>query len=228
MKVFAAAVALGAPVAFAAAVLPRQESQTIEIVLQVSKVHEGEAAIDVWDETKSKVLGQSCSQSLQSGLFEHDTIEFQVDSYGAGTFTVGSKAFTVSDDCSRVVSEDELVINCRVPFAAPSGLAAPLSKRDLSECFPHGPIDLFSVMEGFEKGAEDPSIISSPSNPDPTLAFPAEPNGDSIGNTTIVGPLDKRQGSCGVWTSGTHRFNNGNPHQNPWNVQTSVSPPPVS
>ena len=195
----------------AAALVQRQEAELITIVLQVSKIN-NEKAIDVWDQARTKVLAQSCSDSLQSGLFEHDAIAFQVDENGAGTFTLGSKSFAVSDNldqeasCGQIASAEELVITCHVPFAAPSGVPA-LDRRDLNDCFPKGgALDLLSVAQGFENGAQD----------EPLPALTSE----VAVNTTA--DLDKRQtGPCTFWSQVTYMVGNGDPHQNPWNVQVS-------
>lgn len=210
-----------APVVIGSAVLQRQETQDIQIVLQVSKIKD-QAAIDVYNQDKLTLLAQSCARSLQSGGLD---IAFAVNGNGAGTFTVGSQTYTVSDDltisggaiCDRISSDDELLVNCVVPYSQP--LPA-LAKRDLKICFPEGPIHLVEVLHGFEASAADESAFLTAEEAE-AAAEAAQAAADL--STTTASPLDKRQGSCGFWSTHTHRTGNGDPHQNPWHVQLSVS-----
>ena len=221
MKCLVAVVAF-APIStvLAAALAQRGAPKLITIVHQVSKTNQ-ETAIDVWDYDHTKILAHSCSDSLQSGLFEHDPIAFQVNEHGAGNFTLGSQSFAVSDNpdlnqaasCTRIASSEELIITCHVPFAVASGVAA-LDKRGLDDCFPEGgPLELLSVAEGLESGAQD--------EPSTALTHVATNVTTASDGPTSDSNVDKRQ-NCEPWLF-TERVGNGNPHQNPWNVQVSVS-----
>jgi len=223
MKLLLLPVVALAPSAFAA-VLPRQETQSIQIVLQVDKIKD-RAAIDVYNNDKSTLLAQSCSRTLQSADLN---IAFEVGQNGGGTFTVGSQSYTVNDDikisggaiCNRIVTNDEFVVNCVVPNSQP--LSA-LTKRDLKTCFPEGPIHLVEVLESFETAAKNEDAIIS------AATVEAEAAAEAAAEAELQADLDaqnsalgKRQGSCGTWSSFVQRVDNGNPHQNPWNVQLSV------
>ncbi|KAK4206228.1 hypothetical protein QBC37DRAFT_460505 [Rhypophila decipiens] len=225
----AATVALANISAVSSAALVQQQQQgtvnLISIMLQVSKVTQ-EKAIDVWDHDSKSILAQSCSDSLQHGLFQQDAIAFQTDEkYGAGNFTLGSKSFVISDDpnlnqdasCTRIVSDDEFVITCHVPFVVPATApAAAAVRRGLNDCFHKaGSVDLLSVAQGFEAGAQDSQSLAALSSQQ--LAFVNDTATDEEKRD-----LDKRQaGQCSIWTQVTNRVGNGNPHQNPWNVQVS-------
>ena len=180
------------PAAFATPFL--QRTQTVNVVLRVNKVT-SDAAIDVWNESKSEVLAQACSRSLTSGSFESSPILFTVDEYGAGTLSIGTQTYTIHDDpdvsggiiCGRIASPSELVVSCNVSIPESLQLRG-LSKRNIQGCFAGSPVELFEVMRGLENPANHTTWTSPP-------PFNAQ-------NTTPLvvtdSAIDKRQGACGV------------------------------
>jgi hypothetical protein len=201
---------------FTPLVLSAPGTQSVNVVLQVNKIT-SEAAIDVWNNNKSEVLAHSCSLSLASGSFEGTPLAFAVNEYGAGNFSVGPQTYAIHDNpdisggivCGRIASPGEFIVSCDVPVSASLPLKS-LNKRDLQDCFPHGPVELSSLMKGLE---------STPSTKDITWSE----GGPSL-DTTEIPPadLDKRQGPCGFWTARTFLVGDGFPHQNPLNIQISV------
>jgi hypothetical protein len=195
-------------------------SQAVSVVLQVNKAT-SEAAIDVWDETKSAVFAHSCSRTLASGSFASAPLAFTVNEQGAGSLSVGPQNYTIHDDaeisggivCGRAASNDEVVVSCEVPVPSSLKLQS-LSKRDLQDCFPRGPVELSRLLAALES---DSTVTST------NVAASSVPETRDI----AAGAVGKRQGNiCGIWTSNTRLVGNGNPHQNPLHIQLSVSPDP--
>ncbi|KAM7210259.1 hypothetical protein V8F06_014353 [Rhypophila decipiens] len=217
MRIILAPVVALVPAIFAT-VVPRQETQdNIQIVLQVSKVKD-RAAIDVYNYDKSTLLAWSCSRTLQSNGLD---ISFEVNQNGAGNFTVGSQQYVVSDEvetsggaiCERISSATEFVVSCLVPFFG--SVSAGVKARDLQTCFPDGSVKLIAVLEGFEATGEDETLISSAIDAE---AQAAEAEAALVTNNTVG---LKGRAPCLMYKL-PFRTGNGNPHQNPWNVQLSV------
>ncbi len=209
------------PAAFATSVLQAaQGTQIVNIVLQANKVT-AEVAIDVWNQDKSALFAQSCSRTLASGGFERTPIAFDVDDHGSGNLTVGQAQYTIDEKpelsggivCSRIVSFDETLVNCEAPVSASLKLQS-LSKRSRQDCFPDGPLDVSRIV----KRLENPATANTVPKQDTFSLFDvARPP-----NATENAAHDKRQGSCGAWSTATNLVGNGNPHQNPLNIQVSV------
>ncbi|UPK92245.1 hypothetical protein LCI18_003180 [Fusarium solani-melongenae] len=157
-----------------------------------------QAAVTVWNKDQSEAIANSCSESLAPGPFENNPIAFRVDENGSGNLTIG-------DD------ETELVVNCAVSLPGSVDLK-PFSKRGLKTCFPDGPLEVTQAMDVFE------GKVESESPPD---VAPVELSQTEVDKIVKENHLDKRQTPCGIWSSQTRRVGNGNPHQNPLNIQLS-------
>jgi hypothetical protein len=207
------------PVALAAPShqLEARDPQDVHITFQVSRLT-SEAAIEVWNKDQTEILGQSCTSSINSGVFQDSPIAFTVDERGAGSVTVGAKTYKIHENvdisggisCGRITSAAEFMIDCVVPLSG-AVLLAPLSKRNLANCFPEGPVELAEVMRGF---ATQPTLGPDSAAP-PALEMPS--NG-----TEGLSDIEKRQG-CSTTLKSTERVGDGNPHQNPLHIQLSVS-----
>lgn len=190
-----------------------QDTQTVKVVLQVNKAA-SEATIEVWDHDRSQVFARSCSPSLAIGAFQSTPLNFTVNGSGAGTVRIGAKHYTVHSDpaisggiiCGRLSSADGAVVSCDVPVPASLQLKG-LSKRALPSCRPNGSNELYRILTGFERSEIHDSTWSSNSTSAELPSAVAHP---------------KRQGACGVWSSNTYMIGNGDPHQNPLNIQLSV------
>ncbi|KAI9148358.1 hypothetical protein HJFPF1_12189 [Paramyrothecium foliicola] len=196
----------------ASIVVHARQTQDIHIVLERSTEH-SHAATTVWNSEKTEVIAKSCSSSLASGPFEKLPIAFNVTEIGSGEFSVGKTAYTITRlegdyniDCDRVQSPTELVVDCRVSVPLEVDLA-PLDKRSLKECFPEGPLEVTSALEVLAGKVEVETF---------DLVVLNETHVDTAAES---GKHDKRQG-CG-WPT-TDLVGNGNPHQNPWQVQLSI------
>ncbi|RMJ01442.1 hypothetical protein CDV36_015814 [Fusarium kuroshium] len=204
-----------APVVLANPILRSEKTQDVHIVLELSK-EASQASITVWNKDQSEAIANSCSESLASGPFEKHPIAFKVDENGSGNLTVGDESHSIGggDDaieCGRIASETELVINCVVSLPESIG-TKPLGKRGLKICFPDGPLEVTQAMDVFEGKVEEELP------PDVTSAELSQAEVDKI---VKENHLDKRQTPCGIWNSQTRRVGNGNPHQNPLNIQLS-------
>ena len=208
------------PAVFAIPFPPAEQgTRNAHVVLQVNKVT-AEAAVEVWNLNKSEVFAQSCSRLLISEPFKSTPVAFSVNDYGAGNLTIGQQTYMIHEKpeisggivCGRIVSPDEIIVSCEVAISQSlHRRLQDLKTRDLRNCFPHGPVELTDVMRGLEDAPTERAI------PSPQTA--------SSNNTTGLGltALGKRQGACGVWSQTTFNVGDGNPHQNPLNIQISVS-----
>ncbi|KAB5586295.1 hypothetical protein GE09DRAFT_984522, partial [Coniochaeta sp. 2T2.1] len=191
-----------------------QDTQTVKVLFQVNEAA-SEAVIEVWDHARSEIFARSCSLSLATGAFQSTPFNFTVDGSGAGTVRIGARDYTVHSNpaisggitCGRLSSADGAVVSCDVPIPASLQLRG-LSKRALPTCRPNGSDRLYAILAGFESRDIHRGTWSSNS----TSA--------ELPNTNPVGH-PKRQGSCGVWSSTTIMVGNGDPHQNPLNIQLS-------
>ncbi|KAL2758859.1 hypothetical protein ACRALDRAFT_1069049 [Sodiomyces alcalophilus JCM 7366] len=211
------------PVVLANPVIRAQETQDVHITLELSKVA-SQAAITVWNSDQTEILAKSCSNSLSSGPFEQNPISFNVDDHGAGDLTVGTATYRIGGgdgpnalDCGRISSETELAINCAVSVPRTAALPS-LDRRSLRECFPDGPLEVAQAMDVFE-GKVVPEAL-------PEAFDLPELNQTEIDEIVKRENLNakynvKRQAGCDLWVSDTRRVGNGNPHQNPWNIQLS-------
>lgn len=207
-----------APVVLANPILRSEKTQDVHVVLELSK-GASQAAVTVWNKDQSEAIANSCSESLASGPFEKQPIAFKVDENGSGNLTVGDESYSIGGgdetiECGRIASETELVVNCVVSLPGSVDLK-PLGKRGLKTCFPDGPLEVTQAMDVFEGKVEEES---------PPDVAPAELSQDEVDKFVKENHLDKRQTPCGIWSSQTRRVGNGNPHQNPLNIQLSVSP----
>ncbi|KAK3899009.1 hypothetical protein C8A05DRAFT_37379 [Staphylotrichum tortipilum] len=216
MSRLVAVLALLPAAVFTTSVLQAAEgTRIVNIVLQVNKVT-SEAAIDVLSQDRSELFAQSCSLQLTSGAFEKTPIVFDVNEHGAGNLTVGEKIYVVHEKpefsggivCSSVVSAYETLLNCETPVASSLKLSS-LSKRNLKDCFPEGPLELASVMHKLESTPKGQSL----SSPEALSTIEVR----QTNTTADHGSHDKRQGSCGFWSSYTTEVGDGNP----LNVQVS-------
>ncbi|KAK4196097.1 hypothetical protein QBC40DRAFT_258325 [Triangularia verruculosa] len=203
--------------------LDARDSQDVHVTFQASRLT-SEAAIEVWNKDQTEILGQSCTGSIDSGIFQNTPIAFTTDKNGAGTVTVGPKTYKIHEDvdvsggisCGRVTSPAEIMIKCMIPLSG--GLAArlePLHKRDLANCFPKsGPVELAEVMRGLETAPTlDPDALAPA-----TFEVPSNATNDTEG----LSDLERRQRVCEIVITDTVRVGDGNPHQNPLNIQVSI------
>lgn len=203
-------------------VLPRGRPQDVHVVLHAHK-ESSEASIEIFNKEHSALLLHSCASTLTSGPFKDHHIDFTVDENGAGSLAVGSKQYTIHHDaaksggieCDRIVNDVETLISCLVPLPYDIQLATK-DNVSVSDCFTQAPAPV--VLHHVRRG-----LLGNLSFP-PELSFPPHRNGEGEKPPTRSLSLDRRQGQC--WTSSSYsvRVGDGNPHQNPLNIQLSVCP----
>lgn len=202
-----------APFLVLASAIPTDNN--INIIFHVDKAS-GASSLDVQNGDDSVHFARSCSGPLASGAFENHAVSFAVDGDGFGTFSLGSQNFTVTDNmtkpngvtCGSISSDSELIISCSVP--APEELGEELGKRSptkraaLTNCFGDTSTTLDKVLQGFKSGASTPKVIQG------------------VKKDEKVPDSKRSPPDCRAFT-GAQRVGDGNPHQNPMNIQLSVS-----
>ncbi|KAH7267919.1 hypothetical protein B0J15DRAFT_591766 [Fusarium solani] len=182
------------PVVLANPILRSEKTQDVHIVLELSK-EASQAAVTVWNKDQSEAIANSCSESLASGPFDNHAIVFKVDENGSGNLTVGDESYSIGGG-------DDAIECGRI--ASETELVV--------NCIVSLPGSVTQAMDVFE------GKVESESPPD---VAPAELSQAEVDEIVKKNHRDKRQTPCGIWTSQTRRVGNGNPHQNPLNIQLS-------
>ncbi|TDZ74410.1 hypothetical protein CTRI78_v000745 [Colletotrichum trifolii] len=183
----------------------------IQVTLHFLKGDYPEPSITAYNNDRSEVVGHSCATSLALGS---SSIAFTVDQNGAGNITVNEEEFKVLDDpeisggvaCGRIHNDAETVVNCELTVPATANLLPP-NRRNLPECksvkraATGEESGLEAILDGFLRGPE---------------YLPSEQPLELSENSTAVAP---RQ--CGIQQRDAYLIGNGNPHQNPLNIQLS-------
>jgi hypothetical protein len=195
-------------------------TQNIHITLSQKK-GTPEASVTAWNEDKSSIIGHSCSTKLYTGSFGANAVSFIVDENGLGNVTIGAQSFIVHENpeisggisCNRIHSPLESIVTCAITVPASLQVRS-LNRRDLPECFSQGPIALEGVLASLETNVTVPETLYSVSD---TSRLEFE-------DLETSNKLDERD-PCDFETHNTIRIGDGNPHQNPLNVQLSVRHP---
>lgn len=181
----------------------RSNKQDLTIVY-----HKANADITIEVLSGDNLVGQACSSSLNSGAFESMPILFNVDERGSGNLTIGSFTYRIHEDashsggiiCSRMFNHAEAAVSCTVTVPADLPMQ-PLSKSNIAVCIPERHNRLAKLFR---------VAINSP-----------------WGSTTGMGQAEMifdppPQPHCGSEEK-TQRFGDGDPHQNYYLLQLSVS-----
>lgn len=214
VKVFSTVVGLF-PFTFAAPSRLNVRDGTQEVHVMIQQVlSTGETDIAVVSLGSSEIFGYSCSNELKSGAFSNLPIAAKVDEKGAGTITVGSTTYKVHEDpetsggitCARIYTDGESFLNCAVPVPSSVNLS-PVGNQKAT-CFNSGIVP--SLQRAYK------SLLAQQPAPEPTANLTRRdvpPSGHV---------LDERQ-ACGIWSDASQMVGNGNPHQNYFDKQLSVS-----
>lgn len=203
-----AGLALAAP----SRILTRDDTQQLNVMIQQVK-STSETDIAVVKSDTSEILGYSCSSTLNTGAFADLPITADVDENGSGTLTVGSKKYQVHEDsetsggitCARMFNDGESFLDCAV--SVPSSLQfTAISDDEKASCFNTAAIP--SMQNAYK------AMIAQQAPPETT-------NTTSKRDFSGLPELDKRQ--CGIWSASSQVVGDGNPHQNYYLKQLSVS-----
>lgn len=226
--------------AFSATALAAPYVDGRAIVVGVSSLRSSsEIYLTVKDKATSELLAISDSPHLSTGSL---TVSADVDkNTGAGTLSIDGKSYMIhenpdvsggitcksprsvdtyrnSNTCivktlirvatgARLYNEEEFFVSCDATIATSTTVSArsqPLTQRAQDN---RALALLPGIFEAMSSGGDpSPEFESNLTQSDGSLEV-----------------LDKRQGSCGVWTSNTYRVGDGNPHQNFYLKQLSVS-----
>lgn len=184
--------------------------------------HKADSNITVQVLSNGSLVGQSCSSSLSSGSFEKLPIVFDVDERGSGNVTVGDSTYMIHENatysggivCGRMFNRAEAAVSCTVAVPADFPLQ-PLSKLDIAECIPNARNSLAKTIQ----------LATSPL-PDPMDAGHSRrsigPPGWHDPDTT---PRPFKDPPCSDPSppGTTQRDGDGDPHQNYYHLQLSVS-----
>lgn len=196
----------------AASALPTTQAETeaVNIVYHVNKATSS-SSLEALSLDGATVLGYSCSSTLNSGIFDKNAISLDVDKNGAGTIHVGNQSFNTHGAagdaaCGRVVNADGVIVSCHITVPKldqPSQVVA----SSAMACHDGQGLELYKTFLGFSRKATMPQGVTGSS----TVPAPVPRNED--------GTLD----GCGYTQRGVAQIGDGNPHQNPLNIQLSVS-----
>jgi hypothetical protein len=193
----------------------RQDTKAVEIEVELVR-DSSEVSITVIDQETSEVLGQSYSSTLNSGGFANFPITTNLDLYGGGDITIGPTVYKVHENpkfsggitCARLYNNAGAFTTCNASIPVSLQVTA-LGERSLPGYFTN------SAISNLKKAYK--SIRTANSSPEPAIAQL---------NETVQRANDSlhaRQYTCSQWSSGTSRVGDGNPHQNYWHKQLSVS-----
>lgn len=169
--------------------------------------HKANADITIEVLSGDDLVEQACSSSLSSGAFESMPIIFDVDEHGSGNLTIGSFTYRIHEDashsggivCTRMFNHAEAAVSCTV--AVPADLPIqPLSKSNIAVCIS----EQHNRLAKFFRAATNPPWGSTGAG-QAEMIFdpPPQPH---------CGPEEK-----------TQRLGDGDPHQNYYLLQLSVS-----
>lgn len=191
-----------------------------------------ESSVEAWSSDYSSFLGHSCSYALVSGPFETYPVSFQADETGDGNITIGSSSYIIHENatysggisCVRVYSFTQLAVSCTVPVQVFGNQAlepVDISKR--KRCHSDASAGLRRILAGLQ---EDTDVLPEQAFYD---SYTTSATGDDMleGNDSnkldnLDASLGRRQRECGIIQSRTRLVDNGNPHQNPLNIQLTV------
>lgn len=159
--------------------------------------------------SSGKLVGQACSSSLISGNFAHLPIIFDVNKRGSGNLTVGPSTYRIHEDikhsggiiCGRTYNNFGAVVSCIVTVPAELPLQS-LSEPEITKCI----LDDFygyGLAKAFRAATR---TLSGPTDAGQAKIVPVEP------------PIPKCSKS---YT--TEALGDGDPHQNYYGIQLSVS-----
>lgn len=217
MRAFILTPLLAATTALAAPSLDiREDIKYVRVTVQQDKISSAKE-ISVKDGSTAETFGSACSTALTSGVFADFGIIADIGPNGNGTITVGPSTYTVHENpkysggisCHRMYNDHESVMVCDdVPLPLSVQLS-PINESDRPSCFgqPTG--------MSLQRAAEAIKVVDT---------FPMPLEEDNSTSTTPMNNLEERQtGACSMWSPATRRVGDGNPHQNYWRKQLSVS-----
>lgn len=180
--------------------------------------HKADSNVTVKVLSGGNLVGQSCSSSVTgtSGSFEQLSIVFDVDERGSGNLTVGDSTYRIHENanysggivCGRMFNRAEAAVSCTV--AVPADLSF-----DIAQCIPAGLNSLARTLH----------VATSP----PSSPMDAGHSGRSIGPPgwtdpdTTPQPFHDPPCNDPSPPGDTQRVGDGDPHQNYYDLQLSVS-----
>jgi hypothetical protein len=183
--------------AFAASVLANQVSVTWR-----HELSSGKTALEILGADKA-MLAESCSSKIGSLDFSN------LDKHGGGFFAVSDNKYEVVSQpkegpvCTRIYNGDIAVVECTgVDYDVPEGLAT-----SAADCFSHE--DNKATFRSLRSRSEGVHTASAPTEQPAMPAF----------HSRILG---SRQTTC-ISNTDVTRVGDGNPHQNFFHKQISVS-----
>lgn len=218
---------LFAPLSALAAPQARAAPKDIRVVWTYHKAggdQSGKTTLMAFRTDLSTLLEKSYSNTLNTGNFADTPLTFDVDENGFGTLTYGTTYKVHSDpeysggiSCSQMYNEKDTFVECTVPWKGTSAPAEKSKKR--SEWAAELGASSLPVLgqQGLDIWHASEPVAGTDS--DPAVDPPTK-------RELQARPLGKRQSQFGCFaeiTRETTLRGDGNPHQNHYNRQLSVS-----
>ena len=127
------------PIALAS---PLRRSADVVSLIWTHEKATSKHSLTLLDADKTKILGQSCDEKLDTGDFAASPISFDVNENGFGTVTVDGTTFKVHSKqeysggitCSKSYSDDLAKIECLIPWTGAVDLSE-VSANMTQDCF---------------------------------------------------------------------------------------------
>ncbi|KAF5247053.1 hypothetical protein FAUST_905 [Fusarium austroamericanum] len=119
-----------------AALIRLAESKSIELVFE-QDLETGGVATTAWDDSGSRIIALSCSDTVQLG---NQTVTFYAKKDASGYFTIGDDKFPIEEDdstgilCSRMYNNEHARAECILSVPLVEDLD-PIAPDSLLECF---------------------------------------------------------------------------------------------
>lgn len=193
-----------------------QEYKYAQVTVQQQKIT-SEKQILVKDSSTGDILGSACSNALNTGAFSDFGIVADVGPNGDGNITAGPSTYVVHEDpqysggitCYRMYNDYESFVVCDgvpLPTTVPLDL---IKGNDISPCFSD------TVDMTLQRAAETIHVADT---------FPVPHAKANSTSAVYTSNLEQRQtGTCSQWSPATRKVGDGDPHQNYWRKQLSVS-----
>lgn len=173
--------------------------------------HRANSSISVEAFSDVALVGRDCSATLNTGSFANLPVIFDVDERGSGNLTVGPSTYWIHEDikhsggiiCGRMYNDVEAAVSCTITIPAELPMS-PLIGLHVTECITNDSYSLSKTLSAATRALSGPA----PSSRNETDMIPIRP---------------RQQPGCIYEDPNTSRWACGDPHQNFYHRQLTVS-----